>query len=324
MSEQQFLNLLQDVIDNGVRKNIYGHDDKYIISRFGGLVRFNLSDGFPLLTTKRTFYKSAFNEMLWFIDGSNDVVKLHNVKCTIWDEWGAKQYWRNKGVKLTADNTVELTKQWQQLVDDGVITSEIIPLHYSNSTSWEYTHYWSTQIDSEYRYSTLDQTRFVIDGIKKTPDRKSFLVSYWNPTTVYSMAYKCGNESVILPACHTHYSVNVSNGKLSIMLYLRSWDLFLGGAYNIAQYALLLSMYAKCTGYEPGELVIATADHHIYSDHVEQVNEQLTRVPYTLPTLTIRDRGQRYLQDFVIDDFVINDYQHHPTLRGDITVVGGY
>jgi thymidylate synthase len=317
MSEQQYLNLLQDVIDNGVRKNIYGHDNKYIISRFGGLVRFNLQDGFPLLTTKRTFYKSAFTEMLWFIDGTNDVVKLHNAKCTIWDEWGAKQYWRNKGIKLNSDNTAELTKEWQQLVDDCVITNEIIPLHYSNSTTWNY-------VDTVKGYCYLDQTRWVIDGIKKTPDRKSFLVTYWNPTEVYAMADECNNESVILPACHTHYSVNVSNGKLSIMLYMRSWDLFLGGAYNISQYALLLSMYAKCTGYEPGELVIATADHHIYSDHIEQVTEQITRTPYKLPMLNIRDRGQQYLQDFNIDDFEVVGYKCHPTLKGEITVVGGY
>lgn len=302
MSEQQYLDLLQDVVSTGNKKTIFGHDDKYIISKFGALLRFDLQQGFPIFTTKKVFWRGAFEEMLWFIKGTGDVGELHRKGVHIWDDWAFKHY------KKHHENCGTF-EQFQQEVLDDPSTSVIIPIHYTNATNWG--HY-------------LDQTKWVIDGIKKTPDRKSFLVNYWRPDHTYAMAEQCGNESVVLPACHTHYSVNISSGKLSLMLYMRSWDLFLGAPFNVAQYALLTTMYAHCTGYQPGELVIAAADHHVYSDHIDQVKEQCNRETRQLPRLNILDRGQKYLQDYRMTDFQISNYNPHSSIRGDITVVGGF
>jgi thymidylate synthase len=314
MSEQQYLDLLEYVLTYGTKKTIFGHEDKYILSKFGALLRFDLSQGFPIITTKKTYYKGAFAELLWFIEGSGDVVKLHKQGVNIWDSWGCKYWNQNEDEKL-------ILEQYQQAIDDGEILGHRIPLHYKNSTAWHYSIEYQGFGQEVFK---LDQTKWVIDNIQKTPDRKSFLVSYWNPTEVYQMADECGNESVSLPACHTHYSVNVSEGKLSLMLYMRSWDLLLGAPFNIAQYALLTHMYAQCTGFDVGELVITAADHHIYSDHIEQVTEQISRQPLEFPTISIKQRGQKYLQDFVLEDFEINNYQYHKPIKAPITVVGGY
>jgi thymidylate synthase len=313
MSEQACLTLLQDILDNGVKKSIYGHEDKYLLSLFGRMIRFDMSEGFPIMTNKFTYWKGAFIEMLWFKNATRDIVQLHKQKVYIWDDWGCKHYNKVYKTNLT-------TKEFQDLIDEGELTEWKIPLHYSNSTAWEYTKFDYYNPTTAY----LNQTHWVIDNIKKTPDRKSFLVSYWNPTEVYQMADECGKESVTLPACHTHYNINVSKGKLSLLLSMRSWDFYLGGPFNIAQYAMLLHMYAHCTGFEPGELIISVADIHLYSNQLEQAKELLTRKPYTLPTLKIKDRGQQYLEDFVFEDFEVVNYKHHPKLAAEVVVVGGY
>jgi thymidylate synthase len=302
MSEQQYLDLCKEVIDTGSRKTVFGHGDKYIISKFGAQLRFDLQQGFPIFTTKKVFWRGAFEEMLWFIEGSGDVGKLHRKGVKIWDDWAFKYYKQHHEISGTFE-------QFQNEILSDPSTSITIPIHYTNSTNWG---------------GNLDQTKWIIDSIRKTPDRKSFLVDYWRPDQTYSMAEECGNESVVLPACHTHYSVNISNGKLSLMLYMRSWDLFLGAPFNVAQYALLTSMYAHCTDYEPGELVIAAADHHIYSDHIEQVIEQCSREVRQISKLVIMDRGQSYLQDYQITDFSIEDYAPHSSIKGNVTVVGGF
>jgi thymidylate synthase len=305
--EQGYLDLLQDVLDNGSKKQIFGHDDKYILSVFGRLIRFDLSKGFPLLTTKRVAWKSAFKEMFWFIEGSNDAAKLRRSGCTVWDEWGCKHY--NKANKFNLS-----LEDYQGFVDSGELESCVIPLHYGNGSQW---HYGNGQ--------TLDQTKWVIDGIKKTPDRKSFLVNYWDPETVYQMADQTGNESVILPACHTQYSINIQDGKINLSVTFRSWDLFLGAPFNIAQYAMLLHLYSVCTNYPVGDLVIFAADAHIYSDHIDQVAEQISRPIKSPPNLEILFKGdKKYLQDFTFDQLQVIEYNPHKALKGEITVVGGY
>lgn len=313
MSEQAYLNLLQDILDNGVKKSVFGHEDTYILSVFGRMLRFDMSEGFPILTTKFTYWKGSFIEMLWFKNASRDIVQLHKQKVYIWDEWGCKHYNKVNKTNLT-------TEEFQSLIDEGKLSEWKIPLHYSNSTAWEYTKF----DDYHPTFGKLNQTRWVIDSIKRNPDRKSYIVSYWNPTEVYSQADECGKESVTLPACHVMYQINISQGKLSLMLFQRSWDYFLGSSFNISQYALLLHMYAKCTGYEPGELVIAVGDCHLYQNQLEQAKELLTREPYPFPTLKIKDRGQQYLEDFVFEDFIVENYKHHPKLAAEVVVVGGY
>lgn len=310
LEEQQYLDLVRDVLTNGTKKSIYGVEDKYITSVFGRLLRFNLVDNtIPIYTTKKVYWKGAFKEMLWFLTGSNNVVDLAKQKVNIWNEFAFKYFkQRHKNTKLTLDEFVE-----QYLLNRQVFT---IPTHYSNSTNWEYISY------GQFKY--LDQTKWIIDSIKQNPDRKSYVVSYWNPTQVYTMADECGNESVVLPACHYSYTVNVSNNRLSLSLKIRSNDLILGNPFNVSQYGLLTHMYANCCGYEPGELVVMIDDAHIYSDQIEPLQNQLERTPTTFPQLAIKDRGQQYLTDFVFEDFEVLNYNPQDSIKVPLTVVGGY
>ena len=325
MSEYNYLALLDDVLKTGDKKSIYGHYDKYLLSKFGAMLKFDCKDGkVPILTTKRVAWKNALKEILWMIEGSNNVVKLTKQGCHIWDDWAVK-YLNQK--RPTYKNNNLTLDSYRNLVKKGEINYAIIPLHYSNSTKW-----WYAKDDEEWDapnkldWFKLDQTEWVIDNIQKTPDRKSFVVTYWNPTQVYQMADECDEESVVLPACHFSYTVQQSNGFLNLSLKIRSWDLFLGAPFNIAQYGILLHMYAKCTGFKPGMLVVMADDYHIYSDHIEQVLKQLDRTypPTEFPTLRIMDRNQQYLQHFEFSDFIVDNYNPQETIKAPVTVVGGY
>lgn len=317
-NEKGYQYILQDVLNNGSRKSIFGHDDKYILSNLCTSIKYDCSNGtFPLMTARRINWKLGVKEMLWFIEGSRDVAKLHRSGCLFWDDWAVKYY--NK-----INNTAYSLNEWQELVDDNIIESTVVPLHYSNATHWPYVDYASTQLDSQYKISYLDQTKWVIDNIKRTPDRKSFVVSYWDPTQVYQMADECGNESVSLPACHYSYTLNVTNNKLNLTVVIRSQDLILGHPTNVAQYAALLNMYSICTGFEVGDLGVLLIDYHLYSNHLDIAQEVIKREPRDFPTIEVTNRGQQYLQDFVIEDFNVSNYKPLPYIKGDITVVGGY
>lgn len=314
MSEQNYLNLLNEVLETGTRKKIFGHDDKYIYSCNGATLKFNLSEGFPLFTTRKIYFNGAFKEMLWFIKGSENVIDLHKSGCKWWDDWGLKRYNSMEGFPKI------LKEEYEKLIENGELQYLYLSLHYTNITTWSYR-------DGYGDLHNLDQTKWVIDEIKKNPFRKSYLVNYWNPINVYQMAEQCDEESVVLPACHFYHQVlaDVERNKLNLIVGIRSSDLFLGLGANIAQYALLLHMYAHCLKYDVGQLIIQLGDYHIYSDHIEQVKEMILRTPTELPTLKIKGINQQYLQDFVFDDFKIENYDvKYSQLKGDLTVVGGY
>lgn len=304
--EQQYLDLVKDVLANGTKKSIYGVENKYILSVFGRLLRFSLSNNtIPILTTKKLFWKGAFKEILWFLSGSNNVAELAKQKVNIWNEFAYKYFKQNY---IDDGSTLE------EFVEEILLKREVftIPTHYSNSTKWKF--------NSGY----LDQTKWVIDSIKKNPDRKSYVISYWNPEEVYSMADECGKESVLLPACGFTYTVNISNNKLSLSVKFRSSDIGTGLGFNIAQYGLLTYMYSKCCNYEPGELVVMLDDAHIYSDQIEPLQQQLERTPSDFPQLNIKDSGQKYLTDFVFEDFEIINYNPEKAITVPLTIVGGY
>ena len=324
MSEYNYLALLDDVLKTGDKKSIYGHDDKYLLSKFGAMLKFDCTDGkVPILTTKRVAWKNALKEILWMIEGSNNVVKLTKQGCHIWDDWAVK--YLNQNNHYFKDNHLTLDS-YRDLCKKGTVLTVTIPLHYSNSTNWKYQTVGFHPFKSEGSVNDyyLDQTKWVIDNIQKTPDRKSFVVTYWNPTQVYQMADECDEESVVLPACHFSYTVQQSNGFLNLSLKIRSWDTVIGAPFNIAQYGMLLHMYAKCTGFKPGTLVVMADDYHIYSDQIEQALKQLERTPTEFPTLHIADRNQKYLQDFEFSDFIVENYNPQETIKAPVTVVGGY
>lgn len=258
--------LLRDVIENGVHK-----DDRTgtgTTSVFGRQIRFDLSEGFPLITTKRVHFKSIAYELLWFLRGDSNVRWLQEHGVTIWDEWA----------DVNGDLGPVYGVQWRS---------------------------WPTPDGSH-----IDQLQQVIDQLRSTPDSRRIIVSAWNPADIPDMA---------LAPCHALFQFYVADGKLSCQLYQRSADMFLGVPFNIASYALLTLMVAEQVGLQPGDFVWTGGDCHIYDNHVEQVRVQLSRDPYPYPKLTFARKptsifGYRY------EDFVVQDYCHHPAIRASVAV----
>lgn len=231
-------------------------------------MRFDLSESFPLITTKRVHFKSVAVELLWFLRGDSNT-----------------SYLRENGVKI-----------WDQWADEN---GELGPVY---GVQWRS---WPTADGSH-----IDQITQVMESLRSNPDSRRHIVSAWNVAEVKNMA---------LPPCHAFFQFYVADGKLSCQLYQRSADMFLGVPFNIASYALLTCMMANQLGLQPGEFVWTGGDTHIYDNHVEQVTEQLTREPYPYPRLRIT-RTPDSIFDYTLDDFVIEDYQHHPTIKAPIAV----
>ncbi|HYI34674.1 MAG TPA: thymidylate synthase [Glaciibacter sp.] len=258
--------LLRDVLANGTAKT--DRTGTGTRSVFGRQLRFDLAEGFPLITTKRVHFKSIAYELLWFLRGESNVSWLRENGVTIWDEW--------------ADAAGELG-----------------PVYGVQWRSWPAPN-------GEH----IDQLSQVLDTLRTNPDSRRMIVSAWNVADIPEMA---------LAPCHALFQFYVADGKLSCQLYQRSADLFLGVPFNIASYALLTQLVAEQVGLELGEFVWTGGDCHIYDNHIEQVTEQLTRAPFPAPTLRIT-RTPDSLFDYTYDDLVIENYQHHPAIRGAVAV----
>ena len=263
---KQYLDLLDRILSEGTRKE--DRTGTGTISVFGHQMRFNLEDGFPLLTTKKLHLKSIIYELLWFLQGNTNVKYLQEHGVRIWNEW--------------ADENGEL----------GPV----------------YGHQWRSW--PNYEGGVIDQISNVVEQIKTNPDSRRLIVSAWNVAEVDSMA---------LPPCHTLFQFYVADGKLSLQLYQRSADTFLGVPFNIASYALLLQMMAQVTGLRPGEFVHTTGDTHVYTNHLEQVKLQLTRTPRALPIMRINPEVKSIF-DFQYEDFVLENYDPWPHIAGKVSV----
>lgn len=263
---QPYLNLLQRILDEGIEKtDRTGTGTKSI---FGHQMRFNLKDGFPLLTTKKLHLKSIIYELLWFLKGDTNIKYLKEHGVRIWDEW--------------AD-------------EDG----NLGPV---------YGHQWRSWPD--YNGGTIDQIQNVINLIKHHPDSRRMMVTAWNPAEIEQMA---------LPPCHCLFQFYVAEGRLSLQLYQRSADTFLGVPFNIASYALLLQMMAQVTGLKVGEFIHTTGDTHLYLNHLEQAKLQLTRTPRTLPQMKLNP-DVKSLFDFKYEDFELQNYNPWPHIKADVAV----
>jgi len=263
---KQYLDLLQRVLDEGVRK-----DDRTgtgTISIFGHQSRYPMSEGFPLLTTKKLHLKSIIYELLWFLRGDTNIRYLHDHKVTIWDEWA----------DANGDLGPIYGRQWR---------------------SWP-----------DYKGGTIDQISQAVETIKNNPDSRRIIVSAWNVAELPEMH---------LAPCHALFQFYVADGKLSLQLYQRSADIFLGVPFNIASYALLLKMMAQVTGLQEGDFVHTLGDAHIYLNHLEQVKLQLTRDPRPLPTMKINPDVKNIL-DFTFEDFELIGYDPHPAIKGEVSV----
>ncbi len=263
---KQYLDLLQHVIDNGTRK-----DDRTgtgTISVFGYQMRFNLEEGFPLLTTKKLHLKSIIHELLWFLAGDTNVKYLQENGVRIWNEWADEQ-------------------------------GELGPVYGHQWRSW-----------SAPNGETIDQIQQVVDTLRNNPDSRRIIVSAWNVADLPNMK---------LPPCHALFQFYVADGKLSLQLYQRSADIFLGVPFNIASYALLLQMMAQVTGLKAGEFIHTLGDAHIYTNHLEQVRLQLSREPRALPRMEINPAVSSIF-DFHYNDFTLTGYDPHPHIAGVVAV----
>ncbi|MDP3733067.1 MAG: thymidylate synthase [Candidatus Daviesbacteria bacterium] len=277
-----------------------------IRSVFGRQIRFDLSKGFPLLTTKKVYLRAIIHELLWFLKGDSNIKYLVDQDVHIWDEWAFKKY---QG-KMTQEEFIEKIKNDPPA---GGFAKKWGDLGNVYGVQWRK---WKT---SDKRL--IDQLAWVIKELKSTPFRKSILVSAWNPEFIYEMALP--GKSMALPPCHTLFQFNVNNGRLSLQLYQRSADSFLGVPFNIASYALFTMMMAQVVGLKPGEFVHTFGDIHIYSNHMIQVKEQLKRKPRSFPKMKINSRVKN-IDDFKLEDFELVGYNPHPPIKGEVTVVGGF
>lgn len=264
---RQYLELLQKIMDEGtLRSDRTGTGTKSI---FGHQMRFDLEDGFPLLTTKKLHLKSIIYELLWFLRGDSNVAYLQEHGVSIWDEWADPE-------------------------------GNLGPIYGVQWRSWP----------SYNRGETYDQIARVVEDIRTSPDSRRLIVSAWNVAQIDQMA---------LPPCHCLMQFYVADGRLSLQLYQRSGDVFLGVPFNIASYALLLMMVAQVTGLKPGTFVHTLGDAHLYCNHLEQTSLQLTRSPRTLPTMQLNPEV-RNLEDFKFEDFKLLDYTPHPHIVAPIAV----
>ena len=263
---KQYLDLLNRIMTEGVKKG--DRTGTGTISIFGNQMRFNLQEGFPLLTTKKLHLKSIIYELLWFLQGNTNVKYLQEHGVRIWNEW--------------ADENGEL----------GPV----------------YGHQWRSWPD--YNGGTIDQIQNVVEQLKHNPDSRRMIVSAWNVAEVEKMA---------LPPCHTMFQFYVADGRLSLQLYQRSADTFLGVPFNIASYALLLMMMAQVGGLVPGDFIHTTGDTHLYLNHLEQARLQLTRTPRPLPVMRINP-DVKSIFDFQYGDFQLDNYDPWPHIKAEVSV----
>jgi thymidylate synthase len=263
---KQYLDLLNRILTEGVEKS--DRTGTGTISIFGHQMRFNMADGFPLLTTKKLHLKSIIHELLWFLNGDTNVKYLQENGVRIWNEWADEN----------GDVGHIYGYQWRS---------------------------WPT-----YDGGFIDQIQRAVDDIKNNPDSRRIIVSAWNVADL---------DNMNLPPCHAFFQFYVANGKLSLQLYQRSADTFLGVPFNIASEALLLMMMAQVTGLEAGEFVHTLGDTHIYKNHLPQVHEQLQLEPRALPKMTLNP-NVKSIFDFKYEDFTLTDYNPHPHIAGKVSV----
>ena len=297
---KQYLDLLARIKNEGIVKtDRTGTGTKSV---FGHQMRFDLSQGFPLLTTKKVFLKGIIHELLWFLAGDTNIKYLVDNGVHIWDN-DAYRYYNELCVKAGVLPVAmeEFLRAAQEGIDSPIEGYKFGDLNHVYGYQWRS---WPRP-----NGETIDQIQQAVDLITKNPDSRRIIVSAWNVADVEKMA---------LPPCHTLFQFYVADGKLSCMLYQRSADTFLGVPFNIASYALLTMMMAQVCGLEPGEFVHTTGDTHLYLNHFEQVDEQLSRTPRALPKMKINPEVKSIF-DFKYEDFTLEDYDPYPTIKAPMS-----
>jgi thymidylate synthase len=304
---RQYLDLLEDIKKNGIRKtNRTGTDQ---IGVFGRQIRFDLSQGFPAMTTKKLFMRGIIHELIWFLKGSTNIKYLVDNDVHIWDEWPYRHYLMEQGKDVPGSDSREwsdgIKEFTQQIKTDGefaVKWGELGPV---------YGYQWRSWPAPDGRH--IDQIARALELIKNNPDSRRIIVSAWNTADIDEMS-KAG-----IPPCHLLFQFYVAEGKLSCQMYQRSADTFLGVPFNIASYSLLTMMMAQVAGLKPGDFVHTFGDTHLYVNHLEQADEQLSRQPRDLPTMKINP-SVKSIDDFKFEDFELVGYDPHPAIKAPIAV----
>lgn len=309
--EYQYLNLGQEILENGIKQTDRGTGvSDYSV--FGVRHVYDLSKGFPLLTTKKTYWNGVVKELYWFFSGQTNIKYLVDNNVHIWDDYPYKMYVeKNPKTKLTKEEFIErirsgsasspFVRKWGEL-----------PRIYG-----EMWRKWPTRKKGK----TIDQLKWVIEELKADPNAHNAIVTSWNPEYLYAMADK--KDASRFPICHNMYQISNRNGKLDLLLYQRSCDFFLGVPFNIASYSLLNIVLAKILKLKPGRFIHVYGDIHIYENHIEQVREQIKRTPRPFPKIKIVGKLDS-IGDFTPDKIVLEDYNPYPPIKGVLTVAGGY
>lgn len=303
---KQYLDLLRHIQANGAWKG--DRTGTGTQSVFGYQMRFNLAEGFPLVTTKKLFVRGIIEELLWFLKGDSNVRYLAQKDVHIWDEWPFKAYLKKTGQEIPKTNSEDWNRGLAEFVEK-IKSDDDFAREYGDLGPI-YGYQWRNWPAPDGRH--IDQITQVIDQIKASPDSRRLIVSAWNVADIEEMA-KSG-----LPPCHCLFQFYVADGKLSCQLYQRSCDTFLGVPFNIASYALLTMMMANVCHLEVGDFVWTGGDVHLYSNHMDQVALQLSREPYPLPTMNIASKDSIF--DFTIDDFELVGYESHDAIKAPIAV----
>lgn len=285
-----YLKMAQDILENGEVKD--DRTNTGTISMFGYQAKYDLEEGFPLLTTKRVFLRGIIIELLWFIKGDTNIKYLVDNNVNIWNEWPYENFKKHSDYQgETLDEFVEKIKESDEF---ALKHGDLGPVY---GRQWR-------------NFLGVDQLSNVIEQIKENPNSRRHILSAWNPAEVKDM---------VLPPCHAFMQFYVNNGELSLQLYQRSADIFLGVPFNIASYALLLMMVAQVTNLKPKLFVHTLGDAHIYSNHVDQIKLQLSREVRALPKMVI-NKDVKSIFDFKYEDFKLEDYNPHPRIKGEVAV----
>jgi thymidylate synthase len=300
---QQYLELVKHIRDHGIRKE--DRTGTGTVSIFGHQMRFNLAEGFPLVTSKKVHLKSILHELLWFIRGDTNIRYLIENGVGIWNDWPYQNWLRETGqdkhlVKYSSEWRAVMAEFTQQIIADQDFADKYGDLGPVYGKQWR-------------NFGGVDQLSQLMSDLQSNPDSRRLIVSAWNPQDIPVMI-KSG-----LPPCHSLFQFYVVEGRLSCQLYQRSADVFLGVPFNIASYAALTMMIAQVAGLKLGDFVHTFGDAHLYSNHMNQVDEMLSRSTFDLPTLQINPRVQS-LFDFVYDDFELQNYQSHGPISAPVAV----
>ena len=308
--EYQYLNLLKEILDTGIKNVDRGTGDTSY-SLFGRQTRYDLSKGFPLLTTKKVYWKGVLHELYWFLSGQTNIKYLVDNNVHIWDDYPFKIYnWKRE-----TEDLPELSKEEfvDKITNDEVFAKKWGELPRIYGEMWRA---WPTRSGR-----TIDQLKWLVDELRTDPFARNAIVNSWNPEYLYSMATY--EDASRFPICHNMYQASIKDGKLYLHLYQRSADIFLGVPFNIASYALLNVILAKILKLEPGEFIHTFGDVHIYENHLDQVKEQLSRDPKPLPKISIDDSVNE-LDDFRPEHITLEDYDPHGVIKAELSVSGGF